>query len=150
MNKRDAFYGNPRGKNGQASESWKAKNLTTIKPPFKMTYAGKPVSSITIHRKCAESLKRVFDAIWIASGKSQATIAKWGMDIYGGSHNFRLSRNSNNISNHAYGCAVDFDPENKPNGQSRKRFPVVVVKAFTDEGWDNLANDPMHFEAIDR
>jgi D-alanyl-D-alanine carboxypeptidase len=150
MQRRDAFYGNPRGKNGMASEAWKQKNLVAIKIPFKMTYAGKPVTKINIHRKCAESLLRVLTAIWIASGKSQTQIATWGMDIYGGSHNFRLSRNSNNLSNHAYGCAIDFDPANKPNGQSRKRFAAPVIKAFSDEGWDNLTNDPMHFEAIDR
>jgi hypothetical protein len=150
MQGRDAFYGNPRGKNGFASDAWKAKNLIIIKAPFKITYGGKPVRTIRIHRKCAESLLRVLNAIWVASGKSQAKIAAWGMNLYGGSYEFRLSRNSNNISNHAYGIAVDFDPMGKPNGQSRKRFAAPVVKAFADEGWDNLQNDPMHFEAIDR
>ena len=68
----DVFYGNPRGANGTVSEKWKAANLIAIKPPFKMRYAGKPVSSVTMHRKCSDSLSRVFKAIWEASGKSQA------------------------------------------------------------------------------
>jgi D-alanyl-D-alanine carboxypeptidase len=150
MRERDAFYGNPRGRNGVASESWKAKNLVAIKTPFKVTFGGKPVTKIAVHRKVAESLSRVLEAIWGSAQKSQAQIVAWGMDKYGGAHEFRLSRNSENISNHAYACAIDFDPVGKPNGQSSKRFAAPVVKAFADEGWTNLKNDPMHFEAISR
>lgn len=144
---RDKFYGNPRGKGDQASEKWKANNLVAIKVPFRMFYAGKLVTKITCHRKCSDSLLRVLNAIWVASGKSQDVIHKWGMDLYAGCFNFRLSRNSDNISSHAYGCAVDFDAIHKPNGQSSKRFDPKVVKAFTDESWVNLKNDPMHFQA---
>jgi hypothetical protein len=144
---RDTFYGNPRGKNGEASEKWKAANLTVIKPPFKMYYAGQLVTKITVHKKCADSLLRVLNAIWVAAGKSQDVIHKWGMDLYAGCFNFRLSRNSDNISSHAYACAVDFDAVNKPNGQSSKRFCKEVIAAFEAESWVNLKNDPMHFQA---
>lgn len=144
---RDAFYGNPRGRNAEASEKWKKANLVIVKPPFKMTYAGQPVTKITVHKKCADSLLRVLNAIWLAAEKNQDVIHKWGMDLYAGCFNFRLSRNSDNISSHAYACAVDFDSLHKPNGQSSKRFDPKVVKAFTDESWVNLKNDPMHFQA---
>lgn len=143
---RDAFYGNPRGKNGQASEKWKAANLIYIKPPFKIYFAGKPCR-VYVHKKCADSLARVYAAIWIASGKSQKTIDATGISKYAGCFNFRLSRNSNNLSSHSWGCAVDHDAENKPNGQSAKRFPAWIVKCFEAEGWINLKNDPMHFQA---
>jgi len=53
-------------------------NLVRVTPPFKMTYAGRPIGSVAIHRKCQLSLARVFSAIWIASGKSQAKIDTWG------------------------------------------------------------------------
>jgi hypothetical protein len=33
------------------------------------------------------------------------------------------------------------------HGQSKRRFVKEVVKAFADEGWVNLPNDPMHFQA---
>jgi hypothetical protein len=143
----DAFYGNPRGKNGHASDKWKAANLVAIKPPFKMRYAGQPVTALTIHRKCAESLSRVLAAVWLASGKNQAVIDSWGVSTFGGTYNYRLKRNSNTLSMHAYGCAIDLDPEHKPMGQGKSRFAKEVVKAFTDEGWVNLPRDPMHFQA---
>lgn len=143
----DAFYGNPRGLNGNASPRWKARNLTTVKPPFRMTYAGAPVTQITVHKRCAESLGRALNSIWMASGRSQAVIDRWGASVFGGTYNFRLKRNSNTLSMHAYGAAIDLDPAKKRMGQSTVRFAPEVVKAFANEGWVNLRNDPMHFQA---
>jgi D-alanyl-D-alanine carboxypeptidase len=143
----DAFYGNPRGKNAQVSEKWRAANLVAVKVPFKLRYAGKPVTTVTIHRKCAESLGRVFAAIWAASGKSQATIDKWGVSEYGGTYNYRLKRNSNTLSMHAYGCAIDLAPQRYPLGSTKAKFVPEVIKAFADEGWVNLPRDRMHFQA---
>lgn len=143
----DKFYGNPRGTGGMASAKWEAANIVRIIPPFRMTYAGLPVKSIRIHAKCAASLGRVFMAIWVASGKSQAVIDKWFVSIYGGSYNYRLKRNSNTLSMHAYGCAIDLAPNKYPMGTSKARFVAPVIKAFTDEGWVNLPKDLMHFQA---
>jgi hypothetical protein len=89
----------------------------------------------------------VFSAIWIASGKSQKKIDAWGVSDFGGSFNFRLMRNSNTLSMHSYACAIDLAPQRFPMGQSAKHFAPEVVKAFADEGWINLKNDPMHFQA---
>ena len=143
----DKFYGNPRGINSHASENWKKANLTYVSPPFKMRYAGQPVTKVTIHRKCAESLVRVFNAIWLASGKSQAKIDEWGVSTFGGSFNYRLMRQSNRLSMHSYGCAIDLAPERFPMGKSDKKFAPEVIKAFSDEGWVNLPHDRMHFQA---
>ena len=143
----DMFYGNPRGEAGAVSVKWMLDNLISIVPPFRMTYAGIPVKRITVHKRCAESLSRVLAAIWIAAGKKQSIVDKWGVSVFGGSFNFRLKRNSNTLSMHAYGVAIDLDPAKKPMGQSVKRFVPEVVKAFRDEGWVNLRNDPMHFQA---
>lgn len=143
----DSFYGNPRGRYGHASDRWESRNLTTIAPPFRMTYAGAPVKQLKVHKKCADSLLRALNAIWIAAGKSQDTVDKWGVSILGGVYNFRLKRNSNTLSMHAYGAAIDLDPVRKPMGQAKRRFVPEVVKAFANEGWVNLRNDPMHFQA---
>ena len=143
----DTFYGNPRGRNGQVNVAWKSLNLTTVRPAFKMKYAGKPVSSVSIHRKCALSLGRVFQAIWIASGKDQKKIDAWGVSTFGGSFNFRLMRNSNHLSMHSYGCAIDLAPDRFPLGRHDHKFTPEVIKAFADEGWANLPNDLMHFQA---
>lgn len=143
----DRYYGNPRGRNGQVSITWKAMNLTTVRPPFVMRYAGKPVKAITIHKKCAASLSRVLQAIWVASGKSQAQIDRWGVSIFGGSFNYRLMRGSSHLSMHSYGCAIDLAPNWFPMGHHDHTFVSQVIKAFADEGWENLPNDRMHFQA---
>ena len=143
----DAFYGNPRGGGGHSNPSWEAANLTHVSPPFRMTYAGKPVLSVKIHRKCAASLQRVFAAIWEAAKHDQATIDRWGVSIFGGSYNFRLMRGSSHLSMHSYGCAIDLAPERFPMGRHDHTFVPQVIKAFADEGWENLPNDRMHFQA---
>lgn len=142
-----AFYGDPRGRNGQVSVLWKLRNLTTVKPPFQMYYAGKPVKTVTIHRKCAASLARVFDRIWIASGKNQAQIDRWGVSKFGGSFNFRLMRGSQHISMHGFACAIDLAPDWFPMGKHDHTFVPQVLQAFAAEGWENLPNDRMHFQA---
>ena len=137
----DTFYGDPRKK------LWKLFNLTYIKPPFVMTYDRKVVKYISIHKKCAASLSRILQAIYVASGKDQRVLNNWGVSIFGGVYNFRLMRNSNRLSMHSYACAIDLDPAKFPMGQSAEAFPEPVLKAFADEGWVNLTNDRMHFQA---
>lgn len=152
----DAFYGNPRGKNGQPSAKWERQNLVIVKSPWRMVLAWDVtarVSGVRIHRNCAESLARVLAAIWIASGKNQATIEKWGMHLLGGGYNFRLMRGSNQLSMHSWGCAVDFNPAENGLGDSTPAFAKIpqVLKAFADEGWTWGGNwdraDGMHWQA---
>ena len=137
----DKFYGNPRNK------LWKLLNLTTVKVPFVMTYDNKLVKNISIHKKCAASLSRILQAIYVAAGKDQRVLNGWGVTIFGGSYNFRLMRGGSHLSMHSYGCAIDLDPAKFPMGQSTETFPEPVLKAFADEGWVNLPNDRMHFQA---
>ena len=144
----DSFYGNPLGFNGKASLLWKAQCLTHVTPPFAMNFAGTPVTRIIVHRKCADSLLRVLQAIWVASGHSQKKIDAWGVSEFGGSFNFRLMRGSNHLSMHAYGCAIDLAPQRFAMGRSLPKFCGEVLKAFSDEGWVNLPRDRMHFQAV--
>ena len=125
---------------------WKLKNLTTVKPPFKMFYDGKPVSKITFHKKCAEALLLSLREIWDASGHDQKKIDEWGVSSFGGSFNYRLMRGSNHLSMHSYGIAIDLAPARFPMGQHTEKFNMEVIKAFTNQGAVNLDNDPMHFQ----
>ncbi len=133
----DAFYGNPRGKNGKASLLWEIANLTLVKPPFKMYFAGQPVRGVRVHKKCAASLGRVFEAIWQASGRNQAKIDAWGVSVYGGAYNYRVMRGGNSLSMHSWGCAIDLDPARNGFGDSTPNFANVpaVLNAFKAEGW---------------
>lgn len=151
---RDAFYGSPRSKDPtKSSLLWEIANIKVVKPPFQMYYAGKPIKGIRIHKLCADSLLRVLDAIWIASGKSQTAIDRWGVSVYGGAYNYRLARGSNFLSSHSWGCAIDLDPARNGFGDSNPEFAKIpaVVKAFADEGWTWGGTwtkpDAMHFQA---
>jgi hypothetical protein len=151
----DAFYGNPRGRNGAASAKWERENLTLVTPPFRMTYGGQKIRGVRIHRKCAGSLSRILIAIWEAADRKQATVDAWGASIYAGAYTYRLMRGSNSLSMHSYGCAIDLDParnafhDTTPNFA---RFPDVV-DAFEREGWTwggrwaGRSCDGMHFQA---
>lgn len=141
---RSKFYGNPMGPHGQVSLTWEAANLVYITTPFKMTYAGKPVKQFLIHMKCKDSLQRIFGKL---AQYGQLQLDTWGVTTFGGCFNYRLTRGSNTLSSHAWGCAIDLAPQKFPMGQSKNRFAWQVVKEFEAEGWINLQNDPMHFQA---
>lgn len=152
----DAFYGDPRGKDGHASAAWEAKNLVRIIPPWQMTYMGKPMTKgFRIHRLCHDSLSRVFSQIADAANHMPNVLKQWGVDVFGGSYNYRLMRGSSSrISMHSYGCAIDLDPERNVMGtRAPDHFATIkpVLAAFQAEGWDwlgdNSVSDGMHWQA---
>ena len=76
--------------------------------------------------------------------------------LYGGCYEFRRISGSNNLSMHAYGAAIDLDPERngrgKPYNASAGMIPMEVVNIFKSEGWKWGGNfktipDCMHFQA---
>lgn len=146
------FYGNPRGPNGQASAIWESANLVRLIPPFKMTYAGKPIKSFRIHKKCKDSLDRVLKAIWLTADKSQMICDLWGVSIFAGSYNFRLIKGSNTLSNHSWGAAIDLDPVHNHGSLMNFANRPLVRKAFDDEGWfwGGHFDDSMHWECVKR
>jgi hypothetical protein len=70
MAEKIAFYGDPRGSHG-VNESWFSNNVVRLVPPFKMTFAGKPVSSISFHKKCSGALIAALNDIWDACDHDQ-------------------------------------------------------------------------------
>jgi hypothetical protein len=151
----DAFYGNPRGRNGNPSPTWEAGNIVRIATPWSLVTAWdlSPVRTIRVHRKCSDSLNRVLALIWQAARQKQSAIEAWGMHLYGGGYNFRLMRGSNRLSMHSWGCAVDFDPARNGYGDSTPHFANVpeVLAAFAGEEWtwggDWRKKDGMHWQA---
>lgn len=147
-----AFYGDPRGPHG-VNESWFSNNVVRVVPPFKMTYAGKPIASIAFHKKCAAALKAALQAIWEACDKDQKKIDAAGLSEYGGSFNYRLIRGSSAISNHSFAIAIDIAPTGNALGVTKGKMPAFAVKAFKDQGfrWGGDykgRKDWMHFEAV--
>lgn len=154
----DRFYGNPRNRNdaSKPSAAWESTNLVRVKPPFVIRYEGTPVKAgVLIHKKCSESLARVFENIWEASGQNQDVIDEWGVSSFGGSYNFRLMRGSSRLSMHSWGCAIDLDPDRNAFHDTTPNFSRIpqVVDAFEKEGWtwggrwSGRSCDGMHFQA---
>jgi hypothetical protein len=148
-----AVYGNPDANNdGAADLSWTAQHLTTIVPPYAMFYAGKRVSKITVNRACAPALLAALTGIGKHYGTS-AALAKAGLDQFGGLYNFRPKRSgSGSLSMHAYGVAIDMDPDHNPFKGKTRRMPDDAVRIFKDQGaawggdWSAGSYDPMHFQ----
>ena len=152
MDAKVAFYGDPRGPHG-VNDSWFSKNVVRVVPPWKMSYAGKPIKSIAFHKKCADALSAALDEIWEVCGKNQKTIEQHGLQEYGGSFNYRLIRGSNAISNHSFAIAIDIAPTGNELGVKRGKLPAFAVKAFKNQGfrWGGDykgRKDWMHFEAV--
>lgn len=144
-----SFYGDP----GTGAVG---RQLVKITPPFKMYYEGKPVKTISFHKKAAPALEAVLDKIWDYYERDQAMIDRLRISDYAGTYNPRKVRGSaTKWSNHAYGAAIDLDASHNGFGTGKGTIPVPVIAAFKSEGfaWGGDykgRTDPMHFEGCDR
>lgn len=149
-----AFYGDPRGPHG-ADPKWEAANLVRIVPPFQMSYAGKPIKTITVHKKIMNAVTDAFLDIWEACGRDQKKVDKTGASDWGGCFNYRVIAGSSNLSNHSFGCAIDLSPRTNGFNTGKGTINSIVVDAFKRQGafWGGDykgRTDPMHFEFVTR
>lgn len=127
-------------------------NLVVIPVQFATYYDGKPVKSLRVHRKVADSLQRVFANIKVHFGGDRDVMDE--VENYDGAFNFREKRGGGSLSLHAWGAAIDLDAN---ENSFRDNWPVhgdmnwEIIKAFAREGWVSAAgewnSDPMHFQA---
>lgn len=149
----DAFYGNPRGRFiVHADPKWESENLIFTSLPFTMQFGGKPVTKIRIHKKCATSLRRVFNAMMAAYGTQEA-LDEAGVTEFDGSYTYRVMRGGSHLSMHAYGCAIDINAPRNPFRSRKFLFQPdsPIVKCFEAEGWTwggrwKGGPDAMHFQ----
>lgn len=153
----NAFYGNPDPSGaGVPDPSWEAQNIVRVAPPYPLVLAwnpAQPVKTISIHKKCADSilccLSRIHDEI------SASDILKYELDHYGGAYMFRMMRGAARMSVHSWGAAIDLSTAinsfgarlgSKPN-----MMPQAVADIFSAEGWVWGAPwqtaDAQHFQA---
>lgn len=152
----EQFYGKFKlGADGYPTEAWKQEFLTKIKPPYPMVLAWNEriqVKNITCHKKVAESLSRILQQI---ADKFYGRYPEHRVDLFGGVYEFRRVSGSAKLSLHAYGAAIDLDPEMNgrgiPYAAGEKMISPVVVDIFRSENWkwggDFINPDCMHFEA---
>ena len=76
-------------------------NLVNVTPPYPLLYEGKPVKSIRVHRCIAARVERALRAVLEHYG--QEAISRLGLDLYGGSYNYRSCTGGSSLSMHAWG-----------------------------------------------
>lgn len=152
----NAFYGDPDSQDdGLPDIAFESKYLTGIIPPYPMILAWnlKPVTTIKLHKKCADSALAALTQI--GRDFTVAEREKYQLNRLGGGYNFRLMRGGANLSIHSWGAALDLAPELNPlgaeYGSRPNMLPMKAVEAFRAQGWEwgGLWHrpDPMHVQA---
>jgi hypothetical protein len=144
---------------GDLVDGWEDAHLIRVACPWPLTLSwdqSKRTNSIRCNKKVADSLRGILTAIWDAYGQDYSAIARARMHLYGGCFEFRRKRGLSGISMHAYGAAINFDPDGNPMylpGQPVEiHMPSTVVEIFKAAGWKwgndfSGRKDPMHFQA---
>jgi len=161
-NELEPFYGKISvGDDGLPTSQWKRTFLTQISLPYVMRLSWNKtitVNKLTCHKEVASSLQSILGSILDLYGSRDAIKAA-RMDLFGGCYNFRTVRGGHTLSMHAYGAAIDLDPEKNPRDKPWKAnsgmMPVEVIEIFKDHGWAwggdfKSRPDCMHFEGVDR
>lgn len=130
-------------------------NLVNIVPPYPLYYEGKQVKTIRVHKLIAAAVLRVLERVLAIYGLER--IHALGLDVYGGSYNNRKTTTGKATSLHAWGVALDFDPEHNAYAMKkpRARFSAPEYNAWWDcweaEDFHALGresgNDWMHVQA---
>lgn len=134
-----------------------AKFLMTIDLPYPMRLAwdkNTTVTKMTCHRLVADNFLRVFNQLLKEYGLKK--IQELGIDLFGGCYNFRKMRGGTELSRHAWGVAIDLDPERNLLKETAKtaRFARPEYKPMIDIFYKNgfvslgveKGYDFMHFE----
>jgi hypothetical protein len=154
----NAFYGDPRGPNGQASARWSLENLVHWAPPYPMFYSDgihTPMLHLRVHKKCIDAFNAAFNDVLASLGHDY--IAAHRLNITGGTFCYRLQRGGSRLSVHSWGIAIDMDPGHNPfprrwaGGQMLDlKFAQILQKhGFTWRGV-NGDDDPMHLQLATR
>ena len=127
--------------------SWQAEFLQPITLPFPLTLSWDPSRSIA-QMTCHKLLAEVFAAVF-ARVEGEGLSGK--ITSFGGCFAFRPQRTGSRLSTHAWGIAIDLNPETNAQGTAGNMDPAVT-KIFRDAGfqwggdWRGRSRDPMHFQ----
>ena len=143
-----AFYGPP------CTES----ALIFIDLPYTLRLAwdlNTSLNRIRCHQKVADSVKRVLNAVQQHYGVQQ--VRELRLDRFGGCYNPRRKRGGKAWSTHAWGIALDFDPDRNQLSWGRDRASLARPEyekwwqLWEAEGWISLGRkanyDWMHVQA---
>jgi hypothetical protein len=132
--------------------------LTLVEVPWTMKLSwdrNTRVKRVSVHPKVADSLSRVFQEV--AQTYTAKEITEYGLDIFGGGFNPRKKRGGTSWSMHAWGIALDFDPDRNQLTWGRDKAFLARPEldrfwaAWEREGWTSLGRkknfDWMHVQA---
>jgi len=168
------LFGNPARADGRLNETWQARNLVRVKLPYPMRLAwdlDDVVTEVTFHRARARDLQSALTEVWAHArtevkerhGYDHDTrfydreallwLRARGLDIFGGTFNFRNVRGGAGLSMLAYGVAIDIDPKHNALGKTGRiaKESRWLVAIFERHGfrWGGTfrRKDGMHFQA---
>lgn len=131
--------------------------LTTIDLPYPMRLAWDKkttVKKMRCHKLVAANFAGVFKDLLAHYGLPK--IQELGIDLFGGCFNFRAMRGGSDWSRHAFGIAIDLDPERNQLHETKAtaRFArpeyKPMIDIFYSNGFESLGveedRDWMHFQ----
>jgi hypothetical protein len=126
---------------------WQTEQLTTIPLPFPIALSwdsSRQVQRISCHKLLAQGCTEVFAQIQSSGLQSKIT-------SFGGCFSFRPQRTGTKLSSHAWGIALDLNPESNAQGTAGN-MDAGIVAIFKQAGfswggdWQGRVRDPMHFQ----
>src|SRR5438067_2241240 len=102
------------------------------------------INAITCHRLLAPVFADVFTQIQNSGLQTRIT-------SFGGCFSFRPQRTGSKLSTHAWGIAIDLNPETNEQGTAGEMDPEIV-SIYCQVGfewggtWEGKSRDPMHFQ----
>lgn len=164
----EAMFGNPANHDGSLNEAWEGTNIRKVAPPdgWQLYYQDDDlgpvkVSGIRMHRLLEDSFHLVLDDIWNSAKKQiggspsgdavRAWLRKRNLDLHGGGFNYRKITQGSSLSLHAYGIAIDWDPNHNPRQKPlKKTLPDWWFNIWAARGWSDgrhfTTPDPMHVQ----
>jgi hypothetical protein len=128
-------------------EEWQSSFLARVALPFPITLSWdhtRTVSTITCHKLLANVFSHAFDHIQGSGLRNKIT-------SFGGCFSFRPQRTGTKLSTHAWGIAIDLNPQTNQQGTAGN-MDTSVIAVFREAGfkwggdWQGRTRDPMHFQ----
>jgi hypothetical protein len=132
---------------GVLSVQWNTEYLAIVELPFALPLSWNKaitVSRMTCHKLMVPIFEDVFNQI-------NTKVLQDQLLDFGGCFSFRPERHSNKISTHAWGIAIDLNPNEDIQGTIGNMSPAII-DVFRSAGfkwggdWVGKTDDPMHFQ----
>lgn len=137
------------GADGKARliSAFERRYITSVRLPFSIPLVGNPARKV-VRLRCHRLLAPRFESIFenLADPRLRPHVKS-----FGGCFAFRRKRSGRGWSTHAWGIAIDLNPETNPGG-AQGDMPPEIVEIFREFGfawggdWKGARRDPMHFQ----